>query len=236
VIYSDFECSACRRFEEIFKKQILPLAEREGSGGARVAFKHWPISTECNYTSTRNLHPLACKAAVAASAAQQLGGDEAFWEMHDLLFETQKEWKQTGDFVSLAKRIGLDEAAFAEAMQDPALLEQIQASVAEGDQIGMDLLEAGEIDEETREAIKVGSTPAVFINGKRLKSTRHTATWLRIFRQSALNHRRAQLRERRQSSQQNAQPPQPEQPQPDAQPADEARDLETGDETSEAPQ
>ncbi len=76
VEYSDFQCPFCRRW---YSDTLPAIRERTGEDVA-IAFLHFPIP---------QLHPNAAGAHFAAECAARQG---KFWEMHDLLFERQREW------------------------------------------------------------------------------------------------------------------------------------------------
>ncbi len=177
VVFSDFECPACARFEKYLIEAVLPMGQRSGNG-FKVVFKHWPICKDCNDVMAGNtLHPAACQAAYAAEAARLLGGDEAFWKMHDLLFENQNTWKKSRDFAQYARQIGLDEAAFLKSMASSEALSRVRADVADGAAMGSEIE-----NPEQRAEIKVDSTPTIFVDGKRLNSPTKGKTWLQILR------------------------------------------------------
>jgi len=180
VIFSDFQCPGCAKFEAYVRNTVMPMA-RQVRGGVRFYFKHWPIGTACNPTSRWDLHPLACQAARAAEAARILGGDEVFWKMHDLLFDTQKDWKDKPDFPAMARGLGLDEARFRQTMDSPEVARRIRQSIEAGDRLGLELVEAKVLTEPQRDLVRVTSTPAVYVDGKRLASPRHARTWRTIF-------------------------------------------------------
>lgn len=164
VIFSDFQCPACKRFEQFVNERLLPLSEKNG-GLVKLTFRHWPICQDCNPNATTNLHPLACKASYAAEAARMVGGDEAFWKMYDLLWDKQDEWKKSQDFVGLARAIGLNEQAFQQAMASDEVAAQIKADIEEGANLGKN---QPNVKPEDVDFIKVNSTPSIFIDNKRL--------------------------------------------------------------------
>jgi protein-disulfide isomerase/uncharacterized membrane protein len=180
VVYSDFQCPACKNFEDYLNEKLLPLSER--GGRVRFVFKYWPICTDCNSHATRNTHPAACKAALAAEAALVVGGDQAYWKMYDLLWKTQprwKDWKNNQDFNILAREVGLDEQAFQRAMGSPEALARIKADIAEGANLGKDLQG---LKPEDLEFIKVNSTPAIFVDNKRLwRPVKSDSLWTMMF-------------------------------------------------------
>lgn len=75
VEYSDFQCPFCvQAFPTV--QQILT----EYGDKVQFAYKHYPLS---------QIHPRAQKTAEAAECARDQG---KFWEFHDALFQTQKDW------------------------------------------------------------------------------------------------------------------------------------------------
>lgn len=178
VVYSDFQCQTCGGFEEWFQHTILPLGDDPAVGGIRFIFKHWPISTDCNPQAVKNAHPQACEAALAAEAARIVGGDDAFWRMHDLLFQRQGQWKRTDAFAALAKEIGLDVSAFRTAMNAGAARGRVLSDVAETARPGRSM--AGLITGKTQRTPRIDGTPAVFVDGKRLSAWRDKAVWTKI--------------------------------------------------------
>ena len=102
--YSDFQCPACQYW-------FVKVKEAEAQYGDKfqLEFHHLPL---------RSIHP---NAQIAAQAAEAAGRQGKFWEMHDLLFERQKEWSQSFKpeslFKQYAKSLGLDERRFAYDME-----------------------------------------------------------------------------------------------------------------------
>jgi len=104
----------------------------------KVVFKNFPLSS----------HNFAMKAAVAAMAADSQG---KFWEFYDLLF---KNYNRLNDqkIQEIALTVGLNQEEFEKKKNDPAITQQINQDLSEGQQVG------------------VRGTPTVFINGIRLKN------------------------------------------------------------------
>jgi len=180
-LFSDFQCPTCKQFEKTLMDRIIPLSKK--TGGLKVIFKQWPICTDCNSFAVRNLHVSACEAALAAEAAQMLGGNEAFWKMHDALFDNQEEWKASHSFEKYAKAIGLDVEAFKRTMKSEEAMRRVKADIAEGASLGKDLVAAGTLTENEREYLMVDSTPSIFIDNKRLLTAHHFKTWQQILNQ-----------------------------------------------------
>lgn len=85
VVYevADFQCPYCGRFSrEVFPKVDSAYIQ---TGKVRWIFINYPVAS----------HPRAWAAAEAALCAGAVG--DAFWAMHDHLFERQEEWSRTED-------------------------------------------------------------------------------------------------------------------------------------------
>ncbi len=203
VIFSDFQCPTCREFEHWLQRGVLPIAAQ--NGGIKIVFKEWPIDRACNADAIRSIHPAACKAALAAEAAYIVGGNEAFWKMHDLLFEKQNEWKIPYEktatasgkpleelLMGYAGEIGLDAGRFLAALNGEEAMRRVQADLADARDIGKQLVEVGELTEAGREFLKVDSTPSVYINNRKLPIWRHFNAWKAILTQPVAPGRPAQ--------------------------------------------
>jgi protein-disulfide isomerase len=86
-------------------------------GQVRLVVKHFPAPD----------HLQGFKAAEAAECA---GQQEAFWAMHDLLFERQEEWSQADDasatFEGYATELDLDADAFAACLEKGQTREKVE--------------------------------------------------------------------------------------------------------------
>ena len=76
--FSDYQCPYCGRFWA----ETLPLIKEQyiDTGKVRFIYRDFPLQN----------HPMAQPAAEAAECARDQGGDDAFWEMHDLIFANQQ--------------------------------------------------------------------------------------------------------------------------------------------------
>ena len=66
-----------------------------------------------------------------------VGGDEAFWKMHDMLFDRQAAWRKKPDFAAYARELKLDEVRFLEAMNSAEAMAYIQADSNDGIRHGL---------------------------------------------------------------------------------------------------
>jgi protein-disulfide isomerase len=133
VVFSDFQCPACRLFDKQLKETILPAFDNL----VRVYWKHLPWSTDCNPYSKRNLHPQACEAAEAAEAARELGGNDAFWAAHDWIYEHQRDLPKM-DFREVAKVLKLDPDKFIEKMHSDETKQRIREDIELAKKLGVE--------------------------------------------------------------------------------------------------
>lgn len=120
--FSDFQCPFCARHNA----DTQPILDEKyvETGKVLWVYKHFPL----------NIHPQAPAAGVAAECAAE---QEMFWEMHAALFDSVQEWSVNEPnpfFVDLAVELGLDSAAFAACLDDPAMMARVDEDMAEGRQ------------------------------------------------------------------------------------------------------
>ena len=154
VVFSDFQCPACRGFAEFSERELLP---RFGNR-LRLVYKHFPLEPECNSGLRHTVHPQACEAAFAAEAARELGGSAAFWKMHDLLFARQGGLEQ-GPWAELGQLVGLDGAAVADRVARRAALNRV--------------LQDGQLGR----AAAIDHTPTIFFDGRPVDDWSRLEVW-----------------------------------------------------------
>jgi protein-disulfide isomerase len=143
VEYGDYQCPHCARAHP----RVTTLQQRFGDRLSFV-FRNFPLAES---------HPEAFHAAEAAESVAAREGDDAFWKMHDLLFEHQQD--------------DLD------ALDDAHLTRYAETAGASAEQVQEDL-DDGVYGERVREDFMSGvrsgvnGTPTFFING-----TRYDGDW-----------------------------------------------------------
>ena len=141
VEYSDFQCPFCSRFTTDTLGTLLD--EYVTTGKAKLVYKDFPLE---------QIHPQATKAAEAARCVRELGGDEAFWAMHDKLYAGQQEWSGNEGavdiFAKYAGEVGVDAAKVKACIESGKQTAAVQADLQEGIQLG------------------VQGTPTFFLNGQ----------------------------------------------------------------------
>jgi protein-disulfide isomerase/uncharacterized membrane protein len=83
VIFSDFECPACRMLSE-----QLPEILKDYKDKIDISYFFYPLDRACNPGMTRDLHMHACKAAAAVLCMPNAD----FHELHDTLFNNQNNF------------------------------------------------------------------------------------------------------------------------------------------------
>jgi protein-disulfide isomerase len=122
VEYSDYQCPFCARNY----RDVMPILQKEyiDTGKLRFVMRENPIAS---------LH----KNAMNASSAALCAGDQGkYWEMHNLLFENQKELG-VDNLKSFAGTIGLDTASFNECLDGKKTAGQVRKDMASSAKLGM---------------------------------------------------------------------------------------------------
>ena len=112
--------------------QTLPQIQETyvETGLVRYVVKDFPLPS----------HP---NATIAAEAARCAGAQGAYWAMHDLLFDRQKQWSPQGPeqvidtFLGYAADLQLDPVAFGQCLDSGEFGELVRLDVWEGEQAGV---------------------------------------------------------------------------------------------------
>ena len=118
--FSDFQCPFCSRFTA----QTMPaLIENQiADGDVQLVYYDFPLES---------IHPQALAAANAARCAGE-NGAVAYWQMHDLLYQTADQWAVSNpqsEFKALAGQLGLDQEAFALCQSELRYEDEIRADI-----------------------------------------------------------------------------------------------------------
>lgn len=138
VEFGDFQCPACGQAHPDVKK-----LNEEFEGKITFVFRNFPLPGHAN-------------ARAAAEAAEAAGDQGKYWEMHNMLFETQSQWSSLPDptsiFAQYAEALKLDKEKFTEDITNEVNKDRISADQSDGYAVG------------------VSGTPTFFINGKQQTS------------------------------------------------------------------
>ena len=148
VEYLDYECPFCARVTGVAREVV-------GHFGVRLRYvvRHLPLV----------VHPHAELAAVAVEAAAR---QEAFWPMHDLLFEHQ-DALELDDLTAYAGRLGLDVERFLTDLGDDRLADRVRRDMTSAEDSG------------------VRGTPTFFIGERRHEGAHNTRSLIDVLERSA---------------------------------------------------
>ena len=138
VEYGDFQCPHCGRAHRVLPKVLKRLGSR-----VRFVFRHFPLAES---------HPDAVHAAEASESVAAQAGEEAFWRMHDLMYDHQRDSDDSLDDAHLlryAEQAGADPATVALDLAGDSYEPKVKSSFMSGVRSG------------------VNGTPTFFINGVR---------------------------------------------------------------------
>jgi protein-disulfide isomerase len=137
LIASDFQCPFCREWHEDSYRNFV--AEYVRTGKVKVAYLNYPLSSHQN-------------AVPAANAAMCASAQNKFWQFHDALFDSQKEWEgmtnARAKMDSIARQVGLDFASWTKCVDSNTMLPLIFA------------------DRDRAAAAGVSATPSFLIGGQ----------------------------------------------------------------------
>jgi protein-disulfide isomerase/uncharacterized membrane protein len=119
------------------KADIKIRALAASHGDVSYTFRHYPVNPACNPASRATFkHELACRAAEAAEAAGSLGGNDAYWVMHDWLMNNQDTFSDA-TLTQQARDMGLDPDALFREMQSVAIATEIMKEAAIAQRMGL---------------------------------------------------------------------------------------------------
>jgi protein-disulfide isomerase len=135
--FADFQCGACAFYSQVLRDVRTAYGDK-----VRIVFRQYPLQ----------MHPKAYDAARAAEAAGLQG---KFWEMHDLIFQKQKDWSLASvdhrkEFENYAKSLNLNVDQFTTDM----IADNANRRVA--------------LDKQRGDFIGIRATPSIFLNGRLL--------------------------------------------------------------------
>jgi len=131
VEYGDYQCPYCGQAYPIVKRLQSEMGDK-----LRFVFRNFPLT---------QVHEHAEHAAEAAEAAAAQG---KFWEMHDALYENQKNLSDD-HIVQLASKVGIDAKQVTDALGAHTYRQKVREDFIGGVHSG------------------VNGTPSFFINGVR---------------------------------------------------------------------
>ncbi len=138
VEFGDYQCPACAAYHGLVKQLITEM-----SGKVNFVFRNFPLSQHANSN-------------VSAYAVEAAGLQNKFWEMHDRVYESQKDWSESlaakDIFIGYAKDMGLDINQFKKDMDSSKIKDKVARDLNDGT------------------LVKLNSTPTFFLNGIKLEN------------------------------------------------------------------
>lgn len=119
VEYSDTECPFCKRFQSTMNEVMSTYGT---DGKVAWVYRHFPID---------QLHSKARKEAVAMECANELGGNDKFWEYADRLYEVTpaNNGLDPAELPKIAEYVGLDKSKFSTCLGSTKYDKHIQDEV-----------------------------------------------------------------------------------------------------------
>lgn len=117
--YSDLECPFCARVHPTMKQLLADYGNK-----VNWVYRHYPLS----------FHPTAQKAAEASECAAELGGNDKFWALVDMIYEKGSDLAQLGTY---AKEIGLNQTAFQSCVDSGKYAAKTAAMLQSGSKAGV---------------------------------------------------------------------------------------------------
>jgi protein-disulfide isomerase len=131
VEYGDFECPHCGA-----AYPVTTELQRRFGDQVRFVFRHFPLT---------NVHP---HAQAAAEASEWAAAQGRFWQMHDKIYQTQKQLSEA-HLLRLAEDLQLDAGSLARSLKDHLFFARVKEDFLSGIKSG------------------VKGTPAFFLNDVR---------------------------------------------------------------------
>jgi protein-disulfide isomerase len=138
--YGDYQCPGCGHMYQTVKDLTTKYPDK-----LTFVFRNMPLT---------NLHPNALAAATAAEAAGLQG---KYFEMHDMLYQTQSQWSTAGIsdrstiFQNFAGQLGLNVDKFKQDSASDSILAKINRDISTG-----------------KKQFSVDATPTFVLDGKKV--------------------------------------------------------------------
>lgn len=126
VEYSDTECPFCKQFHQTMKQII---AEYGDSGKVAWVYRNFPLD---------QLHPKARKESEALECANEVGGNDKFWEYTDRLYEVtpSNNRLEESELPKIAQYVGLDVQKFNSCLSSGKYAQHVEDDVKNATETG----------------------------------------------------------------------------------------------------
>lgn len=139
--YLDYECEVCGAYYPVVKR-----ISEEYKDDVKFVVRYFPLPG----------HKNSMTSALAVEAAGKQG---KYWEMHDIVFENQKDWGEqrfadSKIFENYARQIGLDMDRYSQDIRSQELRDRVERDRRAGQRLG------------------ITGTPTFFLNGEKIETPR----------------------------------------------------------------
>ena len=152
VEYGDYQCEQCGRAYYVLNAILAELGS-----SVRFVFRNFPLI---------DAHSDAQMAAEAAESVGVHAGDDAFWAMHDILYENQ-DALEIDDLLGYAEAAGADPVVVADDLASGTMRARVRA--------------------DYRSGVRGGVPPTFFVNGRRFTGDWSDADAFIAFLQDAMH-------------------------------------------------
>jgi protein-disulfide isomerase len=127
VEYSDYDCPFCKNFHETMNQV---MNEYGVDGKVAWVYRQFPIA---------QLHPNAPRISAAALCVGELGGNEAFWNFSDRIFQERdiNESTNISRLTEYAESTGVSKADYIACLESERHQETVTASLTDGANAGI---------------------------------------------------------------------------------------------------
>lgn len=146
VEFSDYRCGYCQKFHD----ETYPQLKEKyiDTGKVKFVYRDYLLGYSGDY-----------EAALVAECTRDQGGDEAFFQMHDYIFQTVSQGFDLDKYVTYAAEIDLDGEELRSCVEDEKFKEEIYGDIDAGKSAG------------------VSGTPGFLLNNKFISGAQPYATF-----------------------------------------------------------
>lgn len=124
VEFSDYRCGFCQKFH----KETYPLIKEKyiDTGKLKFVYRDYLLGYSGDY-----------EAALVAECTRDQDGDEAFFKMHDYIFNTIGDGFNLETYTAYAEELGLDGKELERCVEDEEFKDDIYDDIAAGKSVGV---------------------------------------------------------------------------------------------------
>jgi protein-disulfide isomerase len=126
ITYSDFECPYCKKFHPIAKQIFAAYGDK-----INWVYRHYPLDFH---------DPMATKEAVSSECVAELGGNDAFWNYVDMIYDKTKSGGNgltEDNLISFAGAVGVNQLSFKTCLSSGKYDAIIKQEIIDGEKSGV---------------------------------------------------------------------------------------------------